>query len=457
MNSETLASAILDLARLVAIPSVSARGEGLDECARTVAQMLDDAGFQTEIHAGSVAPFVLGEIGDGPFTVLIYNHYDVQPEDPVDLWTDQPFELTERDGRLYGRGAADDKGEFASRLAGWREFRKANPGPLPYRLLWLVEGEEEIGSPSLDEFLQTRLPGFKADVCWWEYGEVDSSGRPIVLMGFKGVLAAELRCRTCRADLHSSLGAVFDNPLWRLSSAIASLRDADGQILIDGFYDDVLVPDAITEESVEDAPFTLESLMDATGGQRLLADVDSATFYRKLNLRPCLNINGIHGGYGGEGSKTVLPAEGIAKIDFRLVPDQHPAKIAALLRAHLDRLGFEDIELNIIDAVVRPVRSSPDHWSVQIATDLLGRWFKAKPILQPSAAASGLAHPFALEMGAVILGMGLTHHGAMLHSPDENIFVDHFAKMIGFSSDFFAALATRAAGATDAHTPIRAG
>ena len=154
---------------------------------------------------------------------MIYNHYDVQPEDPVALWHSPPFELTERDGRWYGRGVADDKGEFVSRLAGWRLFREQHPGPLPFRLIWLVDGEEEIGSPSLEEFLKRRFPGERVDVCWWEYGEIDSSGRPIILCGFKGVMAVELRCRTAKADLHSSLGAVFDNPLWRLAAATASL------------------------------------------------------------------------------------------------------------------------------------------------------------------------------------------------------------------------------------------
>jgi len=440
VSPETLIAARQDLAELVAIPSVSARGEALDACAAKVALLLGKAGFKTEIHLGDVGPFVVGETGDGPFTLVIYNHHDVQPEDPIDLWTAPPFELSERDGRLYGRGSADDKGEFVSRLAGWRDFRATHPGPLPYKLIWIVEGEEEIGSPSLTRFLEKRFPDLKADLCWWEFGEVDKSGRPIVLMGFKGILAVELECRTARADLHSSLGAIFDNPLWRLAAAITSLRDASGRILIDGFYDNVVQPDAKSLELVASPPFPLEDLQAETGGRRLLQGVDGKNFYKHINLEPCLNVNGFHGGYGGEGAKTVLPCTGTAKLDFRLVPGQHPVHIAELLRKHLDAKGFEDISVKILDAEVIGVRSDPSHFAVDLGAALLEKWFGRPAVIQPSSAASGLAYPFVHQLGATLFGAGLTHHGAMLHSPDENILISHFENMIGFSADFFAAL-----------------
>lgn len=443
ISSDTVSHAIQDLAELVKIPSVSARAQALDTCATKVEELLKAAGFRTDISAGDVGPFVVGELGEGPFTMIIYNHYDVQPEDPLELWTNPPFELTKRDGRLYGRGAADDKGEFVSRLAGWRAFREQNPQPLPFRLIWIVEGEEEIGSPSLERFLKARFPGLQADLCWWEFGEVDSAGRPIILMGFKGILAIELECRTAKADLHSSLGAVFDNPLWRLSAAIASMRDASGRILIDGFYDSVGAVETITEELLATPPYTLQSLQSATGGKALLGGIDEKTFYKRLNLEPCLNVNGIQGGYGGEGAKTVLPAHGIAKLDFRLVPDQDPVHVSELVRKHLDKHGFEDIVLHVIDAEVKAVRSNPAHWAVELGAELLHRRFEQEPIIQPSSPASGLAHPFVHTLGVTLFGAGLTHHGAMLHSPDENILIDQFEKMIGFSSDFFAALSEK--------------
>ncbi len=440
ISPDILAAARNDLSALVAIPSVSARGEGMEACADEVERLLAEAGFSTGQHKGDVGPFVVGEIGDGPFTLVIYNHYDVQPEDPVALWTDPPFVLTERSGRLYGRGSADDKGEFISRIAGWNLFRQDHPGPLPFKLIWIVEGEEEIGSPSLTRFLDSRFPDTKADLCWWEFGEVDKSGRPIILMGFKGILAVELECRTARADLHSSLGAIFDNPLWRLAAAIASLRDASGRILIDGFYDGVVAPDARSRALAATPPFPLESLQAETGGQRLLDGVDAETFYEHLNFEPCLNVNGFHGGYDGEGAKTVLPCTGMAKLDFRLAPGQHPVEIAALLRRHLDAKGFDDVEMKILDAEVLGVRSDPSHPAVDLGAALLEKWFGRPAVIQPSSAASGLAHPFVHKFGATLFGAGLTHHGAMLHSPDENILILHFENMIGFSAEFFAAL-----------------
>jgi len=445
--------AVDDLRRLVSLPSVSARGDNLVECARAVRDLLDEAGFRTEICDGEIGPYVVGETGSGPLTVMVYNHYDVQPEDPIALWHSPPFELTERDGRWYGRGAADDKGEFVSRLAGWRLFRERHPGPLPFRLIWLVDGEEEIGSPSLEAFFKRRFAGEKVDVCWWEYGEIDASGRPIILCGFKGVMAVELRCRTAKADLHSSLGAIFDNPLWRLAAATASLRDETGHILIEGFYDAVRAPASAEMTLASEPPFVFESLVQVTGGQRVLQGVDGANFYRAMNFAPCMNVNGFSGGYAGEGAKTVLPGSGFVKIDFRLVPDQDPQHIVALLRAHLDRHGFQDIELIVHDANVKPVRSSTEHWFIQDAKEILAKHFKQAAIVQPSSPASGTSHPFVEQLGANIVGIGLTHHGAMLHSPNENIIIAQFVAMTECSAALFERLVQRAGERYEAILP----
>ena len=449
MTSEIIQRAKEDLRRLVAIPSVSARGESLADCAEAVRELLTEAGFRTEIHPGEVGPFVVGETGSGPLAVMIYNHYDVQPEDPVELWHGAPFELLERDGLWYGRGVADDKGEFVSRLAGWRLFREQHPGQLPFRLIWLVDGEEEIGSPSLENFLKQRFAGESVDICWWEYGEIDSNGRPVILCGFKGVMAVELRCRTAKADLHSSLGAIFDNPLWRLAAATASLRDSAGRVTVDGFYDAVRRPTGEDTEAVRQPPFSFESVMQATGAQRPLPGVDAARFYHAVNFEPCMNVNGFSGGYGGEGAKTVLPAEGAVKIDFRLVPDQSPQQVIGLLRRHLDHHGFDDIEIIVQDANVKPVRSPATHWFVQDASELLERHFGKPAIVQPSSPASGTAHPFVEQLGAAVIGLGLTHHGAMLHSPNENIVPEQFERMIACSADLFEKLSNRAAGPRD--------
>jgi acetylornithine deacetylase/succinyl-diaminopimelate desuccinylase-like protein len=332
-------------------------------------------------------------------------------------------------------------------LAGWRLFRERHPGPLPFRLIWVVDGEEEIGSPSLESFIKHRFDKQQVDACWWEYGEIDSAGRPIILCGFKGVLGLELRCRTARADLHSSLGAVFDNALWRLAAATASMRDAAGRILIDGFYTSVRAPTADELAMAAHPPFAFETLIAATGGQRPLEGADASTFFHFINFEPCLNVNGFGGGYQGEGMKTVVPAEGFVKLDFRLVPDQDPKLIVPLVRAHLDRNGFGDIEIVVHDDVVKAIRSSPDHWLVGEAKTLLERHFRQPVIIQPSSPASGTAHPFVEQLGAAVIGIGLTHHGAMMHSPNENIVGEHFGTMVSFSADLFEAMRRKAASA----------
>ena len=308
---------------------------------------------------------------------------------------------------------------------------------MPFRLVWVVDGEEEIGSPSLDAFIGRRFANERIDTCWWEYGEIDSTGRPIILCGFKGVLGLELRCRTARADLHSSLGAVFDNPLWRLAQATASMRDARGRVLIDGFYDNVRAPTPDELAVADDAPFSFESVMAATGGERPLEGVTETTFFSAMNFSPCLNVNGIGGGYAGDGMKTVVPAQGFVKLDFRLVPDQDPKAIVPLVRAHLDRTGFADIEIIVHDDVVRPVRAPAGHWFIGEARTLLEKHFGRPAIVQPSSAASGTAHPFVERLGATVIGVGLTHHGAALHSPNENIVREHFVRMVAFSAELF--------------------
>jgi acetylornithine deacetylase/succinyl-diaminopimelate desuccinylase-like protein len=259
-------------------------------------------------------------------------------------------------------------------------------------------------------------------------------------------MAIELRCRTAHADLHSSLGAVFDNPLWRLAAATASLRDRSGRVLIEGFYDRIRQPAREERDLAANPPFSFGSLVEATGGQQVLQGINGANFYDAMNFEPCMNVNGFSGGYAGQGAKTVLPAEGSVKIDFRLVPDQDPQHVVSLLRAHLDRHGFDDVELIVHDANVKPVRSSTDHWFIQDASELLEKHFGQPVIVQPSSPASGTAHPFVEQLGASIIGMGITHHGAMLHSPNENIIIEQFEAMIECSAALFQRFAERAIG-----------
>ncbi|WP_414657184.1 M20/M25/M40 family metallo-hydrolase [Deinococcus sp. VB343] len=435
-----------DLRALVALPSVSAQGRMLPETAAFVADLLRAEGFQVEQFDGEVAPILLAEAGDGPFTLLIYNHYDVQPEDPLELWDSPPFVLTEREGRLYGRGASDDKGEIASRLAAVRAVREQCGGRLPLKIKWLIEGEEEVGSPSLEGFVQAHAERLRADGCWWEFGGISEGGQPILSLGLKGVMCVELRCRVAQSDLHSSLGAVIDNPLYRLARAVASLRDEQGRVTIPGFLDDVRPPSGADLDAIARIPGDGQPVRDAFGVSRPLAT--GRDYNERTNLLPVVNVNGWGGGYQGEGSKTVLPAEGFVKLDFRLVPDQDPEKILAALRAHLAAQGLSDIEVTELEAHQRPARADAAHPFVQACIAAAREAHGAEPVVHPSSGASGPMFAFTapaalggLDVPCVTAGIG--NHAGRVHAPNENILREHFGRGVAFG----VALMTRLAGA----------
>jgi len=426
-----------DLSELVALDSVSAQGRRLHETASFVTALLEREGFTVRQYPGQFAPVLVAEAGEGPRTLLIYNHYDVQPEAPLELWDSPPFELTERDGRLYGRGASDDKGEFVSRLAGLRALRARHAGALPLRVKWLIEGEEEIGSPSLAEFVREHAAELQADGCWWEFGSIDPEGRPVLYAGLKGIVCVELRARVADSDLHSSLGAVVDNPLYRLARAVASLRDANGRVTIPGFFDDVRAPSDADLDAIRRIPDESDATRAAYGIRGFLEGASGERFYQRLALEPVVNVNGFHGGYGDAGSKTVLPAEGFVKLDFRLVPDQDPARVVRLLRAYLDAQGLDDIEIVELESHEHPSRSDLAHPFVQTAVETARDVYGKEPVLHPSSGGSGPMHPFVEYVGVPVIAMGIGNIGGRVHAPNENIRVEDFANGVGFASEFF--------------------
>ncbi|WP_407540653.1 M20/M25/M40 family metallo-hydrolase [Deinococcus radiomollis] len=429
-----------DLAVLVALESVSAQGRMLPETADAVTRLLEAEGFTVQRFPGQVAPILLAEAGEGPRTLLIYNHYDVQPETPSELWNTPPFVLTEANGRLYGRGASDDKGELVSRLAAVRAVKARHGGTLPLKIKWLIEGEEEVGSPSLAGFVAEHTADLQADGCWWEFGSVSEDGRPVVSLGLKGIVCLELRCAVADSDLHSSLGAVIDNPLYRLSRAIASMRDDSGRVSIPGFYDSVRPPSGADLKALESLPDARPPLQESYGVRGFLGNADAHEVSRRSNFEPALNVNGFHGGYGDAGSKTVLPASGFAKIDFRLVPDQDPAEVVRLLRAHLDAQGLSDVEIVELESHEHAARSDVAHPFVQTALAAARESYGQEPIIHPSAGGSGPMHSFIEHLGVACVAMGIGNVGGRVHAPNENIRVEDFASGVKFGVAFLEAL-----------------
>ncbi|WP_135229264.1 M20/M25/M40 family metallo-hydrolase [Deinococcus fonticola] len=428
---------LTDLRDLVALQSVSAQGRMLNETAAAVSRLLEAEGFRVQAFPGEVAPILLAEAGEGPFTLLIYNHYDVQPEDPVELWHSPPFTLTERDGRLYGRGASDDKGELASRLAAVRAVKEQHGGQLPIRIKWLIEGEEEVGSPSLVQFVETHQAQLQADGCWWEFGGLRDDGRPVISLGLKGIIAVELRCKLADSDLHSSLGAVVDNPLYRLARAVASIRDDQGHILIPGFHDSVREPTPADLAALETIDSGEKHLKDTFGLKRVFAE--GTEYAYRTNFKPIVNVNGWGGGYQGQGSKTVLPAEGFVKLDFRLVPDQDPAHIVHLLRAHLDAQGLQDVEIVELEAHQKSARSDMTAPFVQACISA-ARDVHGEPVVHPSAGGSGPMHPFTDTLGVPCVAAGIGNSAGRVHAPNENIVKEHFVKGVAFGVELIGRL-----------------
>ncbi len=416
------------LRRLVAIPSVAADGRGIDDAAALVAELLREDGFEVELHPTDGAPVVYGErLVAGAPTVLLYHHYDVQPEDPVAAWHSPPFELTESAGALYGRGAADDKGELVSRLAALQLYRQRN-GELPLGVKVLVEGEEEIGSPNLAPYVHANAERLAADVALWEFGAVDGAGRPTTYCGMKGILTVELHVRTARADLHSGYGVVVDDAAYRLAAAVASLRDPDGAVTIDGFRDGITPPTAAERALVDALPDEDAALRETFGVTRFLGGLEGAAWRQALFFEPTLNVNGIHAGYGGEGAKTVLPAEALAKLDFRLVPDQDPWAVLERLREHLRARGFDDVEVRVLQHAERAARSDVNHPYVAEALAALRDVYGVEPTLHPNSPGSGPIHPFVVGLGLTVLGIGCGYPGSGIHAPNEHLRLADFER-----------------------------
>ncbi|MEM2141995.1 MAG: M20/M25/M40 family metallo-hydrolase, partial [Candidatus Thorarchaeota archaeon] len=416
---------IAELEKLVRIPSVAATGEGLDESARLVEKMLRDAGLSTRLHRTSGAPVVTGELDVGAGkTLLIYDHYDVHPPDPVDLWTSPPFELTRMNDRLYGRGVADNKGDLVSRVWALRAYRDLGIAP-PVNVRFVVEGEEETSSPHLNEFMRDNVDFIRADGGIWEFGSTNARGRQEMWLGLKGILYVQLEVKTLAHDAHSSLACVLPSAPHRLVSALSSMRDSSGRVLIDGFYDDIRPLTRLERDLIERVSFDEEQLREFYGVAEFLGGLSGSDLKEAFYNAPTCNICGVWSGYQGTGSKTVLPASAAAKLDFRLVSGMSPAKTLERIRRHLDRNGHDDIRIAWHEGYPA-AKTRPDHPFVEVVRKATTMAFGHEPIVHPTHPGSGPLYLFADYVPMVSVGCG--NFGSRVHSPNENITVDDFLR-----------------------------
>jgi acetylornithine deacetylase/succinyl-diaminopimelate desuccinylase-like protein len=410
-------SAIELLSKLVSQPSVAATGQGIKECSDLGLRLLDELGANPKLYdIGEGSPLVAGEIKskkNPSKTILFYNHYDVQPPEPLELWDSPPFTPTIRDGKMYGRGVSDDKGELAGRLKLTEAFLRTWMD-VPCNFKFVFEGEEEIGSIHLGQYVKKYPELFKADGVIWEFGGVNPKGRPQVVLGVKGILYVQLTSKVAKKDAHSSLGAVVQNPAWRLVGALNTLKKGE-KIMIPGWYDDVR---KFTKEElgwIRKAPYEAKAIKADLGIKNFIDNMSVEEVKKALAGKPTCTICGIYSGYTGEGSKTVLPGEAFAKIDFRLVPDQDPDDLIRKLRKHLVTQGYEDVKITYSEGE-KAKRTSPTEPIAIAAKIAAEEVYKSPPIIEISSAGTGPMYLF--DAPCVAIGGG--HSFSNAHAPNEN-------------------------------------
>jgi len=420
--------AIDQLIRLTSMPSVSAQGRAIRETAQVVESMLTELGFRAEIAPkwpGNVV--VLSELaGASAKTLLFYNHYDVQPAEPLELWTSPPFEPAIRDGKIYGRGVDDNKGNLIARLAAIRALLAVR-GRVPVNIRFCIEGDEEIGSPGIESFVEKQADRLAADACIWEGGGVNWDGQLQITLGVKGSVYVELVARGASRDAHSQYATVVPNPAWRLVWALTTLKDADENILVKGFYDNVRPVTALERAAVEAMPSLEEHTAESLGLTSFVKGVRGLEYRLRHILEPTCNIDGLTAADPGSGRKTVIPCLAVAHMDFRLVPDQTPDEIVAKLRDHLDARGFADIEVRRLSGA-RPARTPIDHPFVELVRETARQVYPVEPLVSPTMAGTGPLYPFVDTLGLPTADCGVGYPESRIHAPNENIRLADFVR-----------------------------
>jgi acetylornithine deacetylase/succinyl-diaminopimelate desuccinylase-like protein len=410
-----------ELKELCSFPSISNHGLDAVKPARDwLAQSLGRFTDRVETLEAGGMPALYAEVrGAGKRKILLYQHYDVQPVDPVDLWSSPPFEPNEKDGRIVARGVADDKADVMARIHALETLKSL--GEVPVTLRFLIEGEEEIGSKSFEKIAHDHADKLRADGCLWESGtSFDDAGRPTLQFGCRGLLYVTLRVRLLDFDQHSGFASIYPSAAMYMIGALASLRDQDMNIKIEGFYDRAIKPTEADRQMMAKIDPEVDKRRKLVGFEKLVRDPKPEQVIEQMLFLPTCNVAGIAGGYQGPGSKTVLPAEAMAKLDFRLVPDQDPNEVLAQLRKHLDKNGFEKVEI-LAGEGEKPARSDVDSAIAKTVIESV-RELHGEPVLWPFMPATGPMHPVVADLGVpTVLPVGVGRPDNRIHAPNENI------------------------------------
>lgn len=414
-----------DLLTVLKQPSISTQGVGMDDCCALVVRLAKEYGIDARLIPTAGYPVVYAEIpgpADAP-TVLIYGHYDVQPPEPEADWDSPAFEPTIRNGRIYARGAGDNKGQFWCHLAAIDAWLKI-AGSLPVTVKLIIEGEEEVGSRNLKAFLRDNRDLLAADLLFWSDGWMHTNGDPVVSLGARGMCYVELEAHGANQDLHSgNIGGNVPNPAWDLVQLLATMVEGDGKVLIEGFYDSIKPPTAIEREALVKIPFDEAAALKELG-LKAFAGRKDMTYFEKLMFYPTFTICGLVSGYTGQGSKTVLPHVARAKIDIRLVVDMDPAdmfrKVEAHVKKHAPKIGIRQL------GGTPPAKTPIDHPYTAAFVAAARTGFGVDPVVRPTMGGSSPDYLFHSVLELPVFCLPYANHDENNHAPNENIKLNCF-------------------------------
>lgn len=427
------------LAAFVRIPSISADMAYADDCrsaANWVAELLDVDGCEVTVHDTRGHPIVVGRhhAGDDAPTVMIYGHYDVQPEGDLSEWTTPPFEPTIREGAIFGRGVADDKGQILAHVHALRHVLREQ-GTCGVNVIMVVEGEEETASDTLADFLREHADTLACDAVVISDTCQLGPGRPAITYGTKGLVYKQIDVRGPATDLHSgSYGGAVVNPANALATILAGLKDVDNRVAVDGFYDAVVAPDQFELQAEQALPFDEQAFRASVGVDETDGEKGYTTRQRQW-LRPTLDVNGLLAGYTGEGSKTVLPARAMAKVSMRLVPDQDPQVISEAFDATVRRLTPPGVQVQITTLGTARPYVAPLGWSaIESARQVIGQVWGVEPAMIREGGTLPILPMFREVLGAESLLIGLAMPDCRAHGPDEYFRIDDYLKGMAMSA-----------------------
>ncbi|SFT55267.1 M20/M25/M40 family metallo-hydrolase [Mesorhizobium sp. YR577] len=421
-NRDVFVARLMDYVRH---PSISAHNQGIGEVAAMLVEMLKGLGMDAETVPTKNHPMVLGrrDVSPDKPTVLLYGHYDVQPPDPLELWESPPFEPTIRNGRIYARGVGDNKGQHFAQLLAIESHLRVH-GELPCNIIFLLEGEEEIGSPHIAEFVREHAGRLKADLVVTSDGPLHESGLPVVTFGVRGVAGFELRAQTASRDVHSgNFGGVVPNAIWKLVHLLATMKNPEGEITIEGLTEPVIPATNRERDAVAKLPLDLDAIKADLGLAELDAPKDRGYFDR-LMFHPTLTVNGFHGGYGGPGMKTVLPCEAFVKCDIRLVEPLTPDYVFEKVAAHVERHA-PDVEFVPLNGML-PSKTSMDSPFAEPIRRAVVAARGVEPLLYPTVGGSLPDYVFTKILGLPAFVVPYANADEANHAPNENLEIERF-------------------------------